>query len=108
MPKPSASGYRPSSWSRYNGALKQRGSLSVWFDRDLDGCAARKGKRGHPETFSDQAIQACLTLKGLFGLPLRQTVGLLASLIKDGWPRLASAGVVHTVPPSGQDFRSKA
>ena len=37
----------------------------------------------------DQAIQACLTLKVLFGLPLRQTVGLVASLIRMaglGWP----------------------
>ena len=82
MPKPSAPRYRTTNWSSYNAALKQRGSLSIWFDRDLDWCAARTGKRGHPETFSDQAIQACLTLKVLFGLPLRQTVGLVASLIK--------------------------
>lgn len=89
MPKPSAPRYRTSNWSSYNAALKQRGSLSIWFDRDLDWCAARTGKRGHPETFSDQAIQACLTLKVLFGLPLRQTVGLVASLIKMAgldWP----------------------
>lgn len=35
-----------------------------------------------PENFSDSAIQTCLTLKVLFGLPLRQTVGLVASLIE--------------------------
>jgi hypothetical protein len=89
MPKPSALGYRTSNWSGYNAALKHRGSLSIWFDPDLDWCAAKTGKRGHPETFSDQAIQACLTLKILFGLPLRQTVGLVASLIKMAgldWP----------------------
>ena len=33
-------------------------------------------------TFSDAAIQTCLTLKALFGLPLRQTEGLVASLLK--------------------------
>lgn len=44
--------------------------------------AVRTGRRGHPETFSDSAIQTCLTLKVLFGLPLRQTVGLVASLIE--------------------------
>jgi len=73
MPKSSAPRYRTSNWSHYNAALKRRGSLSIWFDADLDWRAARTGKRGHPETFSDQAIQACLTLKVLFGLPLRQT-----------------------------------
>src|SRR5690606_4766865 len=59
------------------------------FDPDLDWRAARTGKRGHPEMFSNQAIQACLTLKVLFRLPLRQTVGLVASLIKMAgldWP----------------------
>jgi len=30
----------------------------------------------------DAAIQTCLTLKALFGLPLRQTTGLVASLIE--------------------------
>ena len=86
---PSAPGYRTSSWSRCNAALARRGSLSVWSDADLDWRAARTGKRGHPEVFSDQAIQTCLTLKVLFGLPLRQTVGLVAILIKMAgldWP----------------------
>ena len=39
--------------------------------------------------FSEAAIQTCLTLKVLFGLPLRQTTGLVASLIKVAgldWP----------------------
>ena len=42
-----------------------------------------------PATFSDAAVQACLMLKGLFGLPLRQTSGLVASLLKlakRDWP----------------------
>ena len=89
MPKPSTPHYRTSNWSRYNAALKLRGSLSIWFDPALDWRATRTGKRGHPETFSDQAIQTCLTLKVLFGLPLRQTVGLVANLIKMAgldWP----------------------
>ncbi|MBE7158240.1 MAG: IS5 family transposase, partial [Rhodospirillales bacterium] len=37
---------------------------------------------GHPASFSDAAIQSCLTLKGLFGLGLRQTTGLVASLLR--------------------------
>ncbi len=40
------------------------------------------GKRGRSQTFSDAAIQFCLTIKCLFGLPLRQTLGLVQSLLK--------------------------
>lgn len=89
MPKPANTRYRTTNWAHYNASLKRRGSLSIWFDPDMSWQADRSGKRGHPETFSDSAIQTCLTLKVLFGLPLRQTVGLVASLIEMaglGWP----------------------
>jgi hypothetical protein len=39
--------------------------------------------------FSDAAIQFCLTIKVLFKLPLRQTTGMVASLLKMAgldWP----------------------
>ena len=81
--------YRTTNWSSYNASLRQRGSLSVWFDPDMVWHAEKSGKRGRPETFSDAAIQTCLTLKVLFGLPLRQTVGLVESLIQMAgldWP----------------------
>lgn len=89
MPKPANTRYRTTNWSDYNAALKRRGSLAIWFDPAMPWKAGRSGKRGHPETFSDSAIQTCLTLKVLFGLPLRQTVGLVASLIEMAgldWP----------------------
>ena len=44
--------------------------------------AAPSGRRGRQQSYSDAAIQACLTLKVLFGLPLRQTTGFVASLLK--------------------------
>lgn len=44
--------------------------------------AAPSGKRGRQPRFSDAAIQVCLTLKVLFGLPLRQTTGFVASLLQ--------------------------
>lgn len=40
------------------------------------------GKRGRRQSFSDAAIQTCLTLKVLFGLPLRQTTGFVESLLR--------------------------
>ena len=89
MPKPSPTRYRTTNWSDYNAALRKRGSLSVWFDPEMVWHAGKTGKRGRPETFSDAAIQTCLTLKVLFGLPLRQTVGLVESLVQMAgldWP----------------------
>lgn len=47
------------------------------------------GKRGRQPVFSDAAIQACLTLKALFKLPLRQITGMVASLLEMAglnWP----------------------
>ena len=89
MSKPSPIRYRTTNWADYNAALRKRGSLSVWFDPEMVWHAGKSGKRGRPETFSDAAIQTCLTLKVLFGLPLRQTVGLVESLIQMAgldWP----------------------
>ena len=44
--------------------------------------APRDGKPGRPAVFSDAAIQFCLSIKVLFKLPLRQTTGMVASLLK--------------------------
>ncbi len=82
MPKPASSTYRTTNWRAYNAALRQRGSLAIWFDPEMEWVAAPSGRRGRPATFSDAAIQTCLMLKALFGLPLRQTTGLVASLLK--------------------------
>ena len=82
MTKPKPLTYRTTNWRGYNAALKQRGSLHIWFDPETVWLAEASGKRGRPVTFTDAAIQACLTLKALFGLPLRQTTGLVASLLE--------------------------
>ena len=74
--------YRTTNWRSYNAALKQRGSLLIWFDPETVWLAEPGGKRDRSATFTDAAIQACLTLKALFGLPLRQTTGLVASLLE--------------------------
>jgi len=43
--------------------------------------AASSQKVGHPERFSATAIHFCLTVKVLFGLPLRQATGFVESLL---------------------------
>lgn len=74
--------YRTLNWSAYNAALCKRGSLTVWFDPSTLWHASPSGTRGAQPIYSDAAIQACLTVKVLFGLPLRQTTGFVASLLK--------------------------
>ena len=44
--------------------------------------APHDGRPGRSALFSDAAIQFCLTVKVLFKLPLRQTTGMVASLLK--------------------------
>jgi hypothetical protein len=74
--------YRTKNWPEYNRALKQRGSLTIWFNPEVTWKAEPTGKRGRQPRYSDAAIQACLTLKVLFGMPLRQTTGFVESLLK--------------------------
>ena len=86
MPKPSPIRDRTKNWSSCNASLRKRGSLPIWFDPDMAWYAEKSRKRGRPEIFSDAAIHACLTFKVLFGLPLRQTVRLVESLIRMAGP----------------------
>ena len=74
--------YKTTNWSSYNDSLKQRGSLSIWFDPEMVWTPPPSGKRGRQQQFSDAAIQTCLTLKVLFGMPLRQTTGFVQSLLR--------------------------
>lgn len=49
----------------------------------------RAGRNGRPPVFSDAAIQFCLMVKVLFGLPLRQAAGMVASILSMAgldWP----------------------
>jgi len=89
MTKPEPARYRTTNWKSYNEALKRRGSLLVWLDRDMAWLAPKFGKPGRPPVFSDAAIQFCLMVKVLFGLPLRQTTGMVSSILKMAgldWP----------------------
>lgn len=74
--------YKIKNWSSYNDSLKRRGSLLIWFDPAMVWTPPPSGKRGRQQQFSDAAIQTCLTLKVLFGMPLRQTTGFVQSLLR--------------------------
>jgi hypothetical protein len=54
----------------------------MWIDKDIIWRAPRDGRPGRPAVFCDAAIQFCLSLKIFFKLPLRQTCGMVARLLK--------------------------
>ena len=74
--------YKTTNWAAYNAALKVRGALTIWLDKDMQWYAPASGKRGRQQTFTDAAIQFCLSIKCLFGLALRQSLGLIQSLLR--------------------------
>ena len=86
-----AARYRTTNWSDDNGALERRGSMLIMIDPEMIWLAPHGGRPGRPPVFSDSAIQRCLTIKVLFKLPLRQTIGMVRSLRK-------LAGLDWTVP----------
>ncbi|GGF81801.1 IS5 family transposase [Paracoccus acridae] len=91
MTKPDPVRYRTTNWKPYNAALKQRGSLLIWLDKDMAWMAIREGRPSRPPVFSDAAVQFCLMVKVLFGLTLRQTTSMVASIVAMAgidWPVL--------------------
>lgn len=82
MSRPTPPTYKIKNWRAYNEALKRRSSLTIWFDPEMTWEARPTGKRGRQPTYSDAAIQTCLTMKVLFGMALRQTTGFVESLLQ--------------------------
>src|ERR687897_3879495 len=75
---------RVTNWSAYNEALRQRGSLTVWFTDDAIAAwkAAPRTTPGGQSHYSDLAIETSLILRTVFHQPLRQTEGLVGSLLE--------------------------
>ena len=67
----------------YDAALRQRGSLTVWFtDEAIAGWrAAPRTTSGGQPWYSPLAILTALTLRCVFRLALRQTEGLIGSIV---------------------------
>jgi IS5 family transposase len=75
--------YRLRNWGEYNRALVQRGSLTLWITEDVLQTwhpTEPEGKRGHPRTYTDTAIETMVTLQEIYHLGLRQTEGLMESI----------------------------
>src|SRR4051794_40878357 len=74
---------RVTNWAAYDASLRQRGSLTVWFSDDAVAAwqAAPRATRGGQPWYSPLAILTALTLRAVFRLALRQTEGLIGSII---------------------------
>src|SRR3982750_2127503 len=74
---------RVTNWAEYDAALRQRGSLTVWFTDEAIAAwhAEPRTTPGGQPHYSDLAITTALTLKAVFRLALRQTQGLIGSII---------------------------
>ena len=75
--------HRVTNWPAYDAALRQRGSLTVWFSDEAIAAwrAEPRTTRGGQASYSPLAITTALTLRAVFRLALRQTEGLIGSLI---------------------------
>lgn len=77
------------NWSEYNKNLVKRGNITLWLSEDIADWwyVKMSGGRGRPLVYSDKAIETCLTVGYLFGMPLRMVEGFLNSFFeREGLP----------------------
>ena len=75
--------HRVTNWRAYDVSLRQRGSLTVWFTDEAIAAwrAEPRTTRGGQPWYSPLAILTALTLRTVFRLALRQTEGLIGSIL---------------------------
>jgi Transposase DDE domain len=76
--------HRVTNWAEYDAGLRARGSLTVWFTPEAVAAwraEPRIGRGGQP-SYSALAVATALTLRAVFRLALRQTEGLIGSILQ--------------------------
>ncbi len=69
------------NWRAYNEGLKRRYDVTLWIDEAVLAPPRQvAGKRGRRYRYGDALIEALLTLRCLYRLPLRGTQGFGRSL----------------------------
>jgi hypothetical protein len=76
--------YKVTNWKAYEAGLRQRGSLTIWFSEEAVAAwqASPRTTPGGQARYSDLAIETSLILRTVFHQPLRQTEGLVGSLLE--------------------------
>ena len=75
--------HRVTNWREYDASLRNRGSLTIWFTP-----ATIAGRKAQPRAtpggqrhYWDLTIETALTLRAVFRLALRQSEGLMGSIM---------------------------
>lgn len=73
------------NWSDYNKNLIKRGNINFWLSEDIKEWWYEKNSGplfGRPLVYSNKAIEATLTIRYLFKMPLRMVEGFMNSFFK--------------------------
>lgn len=75
--------FKVTNWAEYEAGLRRRGSMTLWVTPEALGswAAPRRKTRGGQPRYSDLSIETTLMLGMVFGLRLRQSEGLLSSVL---------------------------
>jgi len=73
--------FKVQNWPEYEAGLRQRGSLTLWIEEDALGQWQSTGPNGQAR-YRDIAVQTCLMLRAAFKMALRQTEGLMDSVLR--------------------------
>jgi len=71
---------QPRAGPEYEAGLRRRGSMTLWIEDAALECWQTCGPGGQAR-YTDAAIQTSLMLRAVFKLPLRQTEGLMTSVL---------------------------
>ena len=76
--------HRVTNWAEYDAGLRARGSLTLLFTPEAIAAwaAPPRTTRDGQASYSDLAIATALTLRAVFRLALRQTEGLIGSILQ--------------------------
>ena len=76
--------HRVTNWRDYDASLRNRGSLTIWFtDEAIANWKAQpRTTPGGQRNYSNLAIETALTLRAVFRMALRQTEGLIGSIMR--------------------------
>jgi len=88
--------FKVQNWPEYEAGLRRRGSMTLWIEDAALECWQTCGPGGQAR-YTDAAIQTSLMLRTAFKRPVRQTEGLMTSVLT-----LMDLTIsYHGQPPSG-------
>jgi Transposase DDE domain len=99
---------RLANWPAYEAGLRQCGDLTVWFSEGAIAAwrAEPRTSRGGQPWYSPLAILTARALRAVFRLALRQTEGLIGSVIRLLGLDLPVPDPYHAVAPGGRAGRA--